>query len=79
MNMTVRLQHIQHVDILMQENRSFDHYFGTLKGVRGFGDRMAIPLPDGQRVWQQKGSKAEILSYDFATCTYSVLRLGCRP
>jgi phospholipase C len=22
----------------MQENRSFDHYFGTLAGVRGFGD-----------------------------------------
>jgi phospholipase C len=21
----------------MQENRSFDHYFGTMSGVRGFG------------------------------------------
>ena len=27
---------IEHVVILMQENRSFDHYFGTLSGVRGF-------------------------------------------
>ena len=26
----------------MQENRSFDHYFGTLRGVRGFGDRSTI-------------------------------------
>jgi phospholipase C len=29
---------IEHVVILMQENRSFDHYFGTLSGVRGFSD-----------------------------------------
>ncbi|WP_164084187.1 alkaline phosphatase family protein, partial [Stenotrophomonas maltophilia] len=34
------LADVEHVVILMQENRSFDHYFGTLKGVRGFGDRM---------------------------------------
>ncbi len=29
---------IEHVVILMQENRSFDHYFGTYRGVRGFDD-----------------------------------------
>jgi phospholipase C len=29
---------IEHVVVLMQENRSFDHYFGTMPGVRGFGD-----------------------------------------
>ena len=28
---------IEHVVVLMQENRSFDHYFGTMPGVRGFG------------------------------------------
>jgi phospholipase C len=33
------LKDIEHVVILIQENRSFDHYFGTLSGVRGFGDR----------------------------------------
>jgi phospholipase C len=33
------LKDIDHVVILIQENRSFDHYFGTLSGVRGFGDR----------------------------------------
>jgi phospholipase C len=33
------LKDIEHVIILMQENRSFDHYFGTYAGVRGFGDR----------------------------------------
>src|SRR5438477_10351580 len=35
------LSDIEHVIILMQENRSFDHYFGTYKGVRGFDDRTA--------------------------------------
>ncbi len=35
------LADIEHVVILMQENRSFDHYFGTLSGVRGFGDKRA--------------------------------------
>lgn len=38
---------VAHVVILTQENRAFDHYFGTLRGVRGFGDRFAIPSPNG--------------------------------
>src|SRR5581483_10987661 len=29
----------KHLVILMQENRSFDHYYGTMSGVRGFGDQ----------------------------------------
>jgi phospholipase C len=32
------LSDVKHVVVLMQENRSFDHYFGTLSGVRGFAD-----------------------------------------
>jgi phospholipase C len=44
---------VEHVVILMQENRSFDHYFGTLRGVRGFDDPRAITLPGGQPVWRQ--------------------------
>jgi phospholipase C len=32
------LSDIKHVVILMQENRSFDHYFGSMSGVRGFSD-----------------------------------------
>lgn len=39
-NKTGTIQDVEHVIILMQENRSFDHYFGTLKGVRGFADRL---------------------------------------
>src|SRR2546423_5130198 len=36
---TGSLKDIEHVVILIQENRSFDHYFGTLSGVHGFGDK----------------------------------------
>jgi phospholipase C len=32
------IRDVEHIVTLMQENRSFDHYFGTLNGVRGFGD-----------------------------------------
>nr|WP_196054782.1 phospholipase C, phosphocholine-specific [Nocardia aurantiaca] len=41
------LDQVEHVVILMQENRSFDHYFGTMSGVRGFGDKRAVRLPAG--------------------------------
>ena len=44
---------IKHVVILMQENRSFDHYFGTLSGVRGFDDPDALRLPGGKSVFYQ--------------------------
>jgi len=49
----------EHVVILMQENRSFDHAFGTLKGVRGFNDPRAITLPDGNPVWVQATAAGE--------------------
>lgn len=61
-NKTGTIQDVEHVVILMQENRSFDHYFGTLKGVRGFGDRMTIPLTNGRSVWQQARSNGAILT-----------------
>ncbi len=44
---------IEHIVILMQENRSFDHYFGTMPGVRGFADPTAITLPAGNPVFYQ--------------------------
>ena len=47
------LRDIKHVVVVMQENRSFDHYFGSMKGVRGFGDRATILLPGGKTVWEQ--------------------------
>ncbi len=44
----------EHIVLLMQENRSFDHTFGTLRGVRGFNDSRALTLPNNQPVWVQK-------------------------
>jgi len=48
-----QLSDIDHIIILMKENRSFDHYFGTLRGVRGFSDAQAMRLPDGRSVFHQ--------------------------
>lgn len=47
------LNDIEHVVILMQENRSVDHYYGTMRGVRGFGDAAALTFADGRTVFQQ--------------------------
>lgn len=47
------LRDIEHVVLLMQENRSFDHYFGTLAGVRGFDDPQALVLPNGKSIFHQ--------------------------
>ena len=44
---------VKHVVIFMQENRSFDHYFGCLRGVRGFGDPRPSLLRNGKPVWYQ--------------------------
>ncbi|MDE1005802.1 MAG: phospholipase C, phosphocholine-specific [Paraburkholderia fungorum] len=52
-NTTGTINDIQHIVVFMQENRAFDHYYGTLRGVRGFNDRMAITLPNGNAVWKQ--------------------------
>jgi phospholipase C len=45
---------IEHVIFLMQENRSFDHYFGTLRGVQGFADPRVLPRRDGGTVFDQR-------------------------
>ncbi|HVU99907.1 MAG TPA: alkaline phosphatase family protein, partial [Verrucomicrobiae bacterium] len=47
------LRDIKHVVLLMQENRSFDHYFGTMAGVRGFDDPNAMTLSHGLSVFHQ--------------------------
>jgi len=45
------LSQVEHVVYLMQENRSFDHYFGTYPGVRGFADPLAAYLaPDREAI-----------------------------
>ncbi|MFP3758825.1 alkaline phosphatase family protein, partial [Cupriavidus sp. SIMBA_020] len=50
---TGAIRDVQHIVVFMQENRSFDHYFGHLRGVRGDNDRFPIPLPNGKPVWYQ--------------------------
>jgi len=54
---TGTIQDVQHVVILMQENRSFDHYFGSMRGVRGFGDPRPLQWPNGHSVWQQPNAR----------------------
>jgi len=59
----------EHVVFLMQENRSFDHCFGALKGVRGFNDPRAIRLADNNPVWLQSNAKGH---------TYAPFRLNLK-
>ena len=59
----------EHVVILMQENRSFDHAFGALSGVRGFNDPRAVTLPDDKPVWLQTNAAGE---------TYAPFRLDLK-
>lgn len=47
------IDQIEHVIIFMQENRPFDHYFGTLQGVRGFNDRTLVMLSTGRDAFFQ--------------------------
>ncbi|MFJ1845724.1 MULTISPECIES: phosphocholine-specific phospholipase C [unclassified Streptomyces] len=60
---TGTLEDVEHIVVLMQENRSFDHYFGTLKGVRGFGDPRPVTLPSGKPVWHQSSGTREVLPF----------------
>ncbi len=52
-NATGTIVDVEHIVVLMQENRSFDHYFGTLRGVRGYGDPRAVKLSTGNSVFHQ--------------------------
>src|ERR1700750_2662677 len=59
----------EHIVLLMQENRSFDHTYGTLQGVRGFNDPRAIALPNNNPVWCQTNAAGE---------TYAPFRLDIK-
>ncbi|QMU76144.1 phospholipase C, phosphocholine-specific [Streptacidiphilus sp. PB12-B1b] len=60
---TGTLKDVEHIVVLMQENRSFDHYFGTLRGVRGFGDPRPVTLPSGKSVWYQSDGTKDVLPF----------------
>jgi phospholipase C len=57
----------EHIVFLMQENRSFDHIFGTLQGVRGYNDPRVIELPGAigipgaarNKVWLQSTKEGD--------------------
>ncbi|CAM5714078.1 phosphocholine-specific phospholipase C [Streptomyces griseomycini] len=58
------IEDVEHIVVLMQENRSFDHYFGMLRGVRGFGDPHPVTLDSGRSVWHQaKDDGTEVLPF----------------
>lgn len=59
----------EHVVILMQENRSFDHCYGSLRGVRGFNDPRAFTLPNQNPVWLQTNAAGD---------TYAPFRLNLK-
>mgnify|MGYP001035878583 CR=1 FL=1 len=70
----------EHVVILMQENRSFDHCFGTLKGVRGFNDPRAIRLANGNPVWLQSSAAGETFApFRFDIRGTNITWLGSTP
>jgi phospholipase C len=60
---TGTIMDVQHVVILMQENRSFDHYFGTMRGVRGFNDPRPVHWPNGKTVWHQPVASVQTERY----------------
>ncbi|MFI1110293.1 MULTISPECIES: phosphocholine-specific phospholipase C [Streptomyces] len=57
---TGSLEDVEHIVVLMQENRSFDHYYGALRGVRGFGDPRPVKLPNNKPVWYQAQNGKEV-------------------
>jgi phospholipase C len=70
----------EHVVILMQENRSFDHCFGSLSGVRGFNDPRAIDLPDKNKVWLQSDASGQTYApFRFDIRNSKVTWMSCLP
>jgi phospholipase C len=67
---------VGHVVILMQENRSFDHYFGLLAGVRGFGDRFTIPRANGESALVQRNASRTVLPYHLDSSQGKALGVG---
>ncbi|MGW6904289.1 phosphocholine-specific phospholipase C [Streptomyces sp. NPDC054940] len=60
---TGSIEDVEHIVVLMQENRSFDHYFGKLRGVRGFGDPRPVKLDNGKSNWHQSNGSKDILPF----------------
>ena len=61
------IQDVQHVVILMQENRSFDHYFGGLRGVHGFNDQSTLLFRNGNNAFFQPQGTNYVLPFHAPT------------
>ena len=61
--LTGTIRDVQHVVIFIQENRSFDNYFGTLNGVRGFADPAALTMQTGRSVFHQPDGASMVLPF----------------
>jgi phospholipase C len=68
---TGTIKDVKHVVILMQENRSFDHYFGALAGVRGLADKQQLRFANGTSIFDQpdpsRGSTGTLSPWRFDT------------
>jgi phospholipase C len=73
------IKDVKHVVMLMQENRGFDHYFGTLRGVRGFGDRFPVPLESGKPVWYQSNGNMEVAPFHLDPKQFNALLAPSTP
>jgi len=90
-NRTGTIQDVEHVVCLMMENRSFDHYFGSMPGVRGFADPFPIPVPNTdllqyKTVWYQRrdtatGSSPKVLApqHNDTSTNFALIRTAGTP
>ena len=79
-NETRSIQDVKHVVMVMMENRSFDSYFGTFRGVRGYGDRFPIPLAGDRNVFQQTDANGNLeLPYHLDETAGNAQRAGGTP
>ncbi|MGD0312147.1 MAG: alkaline phosphatase family protein [Acidimicrobiales bacterium] len=73
---------VEHVIFLMMENRSFDHYYGSYPGVRGFDDHPSDDLGAFSQPYQPLGSSSadgrllpfhlDTVNTDIADCTFDL-------
>jgi phospholipase C len=76
---TGTIRDVEHIVVFMQENRSFDHYYGHMRGVRGYNDRFPIALPNGKPVWNQPSQEdpaTPVLPFHLDTQTTSAQCVG---
>ncbi|MFE7213693.1 alkaline phosphatase family protein [Streptomyces sp. NPDC057611] len=67
---------LKHVVILMQENRSFDHYYGAMPGLRGFNDNQALRFQNGTTVFSQPSGSSTVKPKHVTTVAQSTTGLA---